>query len=494
MAKNDSYDALVVGSGPNGLAAAILLARAGCSVLLIEAEKAVGGGTRSAELTLPGFVHDICSAIHPMAVVSPFFRALPLGEFGLRWVHPDAPFAHPLDDGTAAILERSVDETARGLGKDAAAYKALMGPLIEHADLLFPDILGPLRFPLHPLVMGRFGLLAMRSAVGLARGSFEGAAAKALFAGSAAHATLPLEQPFSAAIGVALSTVGHAAGWPCAEGGSRAIANALAGYFMSLGGEIELGRRVRSMKDLPAARAVLLDLTPRQIVRIAGESLPSGYVRRLERFRYGPSVFKVDWALDGPIPWRAPGCTRAATVHLGGTLEEIAAAEAATFRGERVEKPYVLIAQQSLFDRTRAPEGKHTGWGYCHVPHGSTIDMTAIIEAQVERFAPGFRDRILARSIMSPAAFEAYNENYIGGDISGGVADIFQLFNRPVTRLDPYSTPDPRLYICSSSTPPGAGVHGMCGYFAATAALRQVFGRKVDLSEPSPARASEVTG
>lgn len=494
MAKNDSYDALVVGSGPNGLAAAIVLARAGCSVLILEAEKAVGGGTRSAELTLPGFVHDICSAIHPMAVVSPLFRALPLGDFGLRWVHPLAPLAHPLDDGTAAILEHSVDETARGLGKDEGAYKALMGPLVEHADTLFPDILGPLRFPLHPLVMGRFGLHAMRSAVGLARGCFEGAAAKALFAGSAAHATLPLDQPFSSAIGLALTTVGHAGGWPCAAGGSQAIASALVGYFTSLGGEIELERRVRSLKELPPARAVLFDLTPRQIVRIAGESLPSGYVRRLERFRYGPGVFKVDWALDGPIPWRAPACARAATVHLGGTLEEIAASEAATCRGEHVEKPYVLVAQQSLFDRTRAPEGKHTGWAYCHVPHGSTVDMTAIIEAQMERFAPGFRDRILARSTMSPASFEAHNENYIGGDISGGVNDIFQLYNRPVTRLDPYSTPDPRLYICSSSTPPGGGVHGMCGYYAARTALRQVFGRKVDWSESSPTGMPELTG
>ncbi len=482
-----SYDAIVVGSGPNGLAAAILLAQAGLGVLVIEAKETIGGGARTAELTLPGFLHDVCSAIHPMGVVSPFLRTLPLAEHGLAWVHPDAPLAHPLDDGSAAVLERSVADTGLTLGEDAAAYRSLMEPFASRADDLIPDLLAPLRAPRHPLLLTRFGLSAMRSARGLCE-RFAGAHARALFAGCAAHSILPLDTPLTAAIGLVLAVAGHAIGWPCARGGSRSIVQAMASYFESLGGVIETGRRVGSLGELPDARAILFDLTPRQIVAIAGERLPAGYRRRLERYRHGPGCFKVDWALAGPIPWKAAACGRAATVHLGGRFEEIAEGEAAVWRGEHPRKPFVLVAQQSLFDPTRAPAGKHTGWAYCHVPHGSTVDQTEAIEGQIERFAPGFRDLILARSTMSPAGFEAYNENYVGGDITSGVNDATQLFTRPVARIVPYSTPDDRLWICSASTPPGAGVHGMCGYFAAEAALARVFGRRAPERQAEGAR------
>ncbi len=480
MAHEKSYDALVIGAGPNGLSAAVALARAGLSVKVIEAKDTLGGGTRSAELTLPGYTHDVCSAIHPMGVASPFLRTLPLADHGLSWVHPPSPLAHPLDDGSAAVLERSIDDTGQTLGPDAAAYRRLMAPLVDNAEALFPDLLGPLRIPRHPILMTRFGLRAVRSATGLARSAFRGPHAKALFAGCAAHSILPLDRLLTSAIGLVLAMAGHAIGWPCARGGSQSIAEALASYLRALGGEIETNRPVRSLAELPEARAILFDLTPRQLLSITGDHLPAGYRRRLERYRYGPAVFKLDWALDGPIPWKAPACARAATVHLGGTIEEIAAAEAAVWKGEHHPRPYVLVAQQSLFDDTRAPAGKHTGWAYCHVPQGSTEDMTATIESQMERFAPGFKDRILARSTMSPADFQRHNENYVGGDITGGVTDLAQLFTRPVARIVPYSTPDPRLYLCSSSTPPGAGVHGMCGYFAAKAVLRRVFGKRIE--------------
>ncbi|MFO0755289.1 MAG: NAD(P)/FAD-dependent oxidoreductase [Byssovorax sp.] len=486
MAPPHMFDALVVGAGPNGLSAAVALARAGLSVKVFEAKDTVGGGARSAELTLPGFVHDICSAIHPMGLGSPFLATLPLAEHGLAWVHPTSPLAHPLDDGTAAVLERSLDATGETLGPDAAAYTRLMGPLVAQAEVLFPELLGPLRLPRHPIAMTRFGLRAVRSAVGLANGYFQGPHAKALFAGCAAHSILPLERLLTSAIGLVLAMAGHAVGWPCARGGSQAIADALASYLRSLGGEIETARPVRTLADLPPARAILFDLTPKQILAITGDHFAAGYRRRLGRYRYGPAVFKVDWALDGPIPWKAPACARAATVHLGGTIDEIAEAEAAVWKGEHHARPYVLVAQQSLFDDTRAPAGKHTGWAYCHVPRGSTEDMTATIEAQMERFAPGFSDRILARATMNSVDFERHNENYVGGDITGGVTDLGQLFTRPVARIVPYSTPDPRLYLCSSSTPPGAGVHGMCGYFAAKAALRRVFGK--DVEAPLPPR------
>lgn len=466
-------DAIVVGSGPNGLAAAIVIAQAGRSVLVLEAEDTVGGGTRSAELTLPGFVHDSCSAIHPWPLASPFLRTLPLRELGVELVHPPAPLAHPLDDGSAAVLERSLEVTARGLGPDAGSYAKLMGPLVERAPALLTDTLAPLRLPRHPLVLARFGLSGIRSAVGLASSRFEDEHARALFAGMAAHSMLSLRQPVSAAVGLMLGVVGHAFGWPLVRGGSQRLADALVSHLRSLGGEVETGRRVASIDELPGARAVLLDVTPRQLVRIAGARLPSRYARRLERYRYGPGIFKVDWALDGPVPWTATDCARAATVHVGGTLAEVAAAEEAVQRGEHPERPFVLVAQQSPFDTTRAPDGKHTLWAYCHVPNGSTLDMTGRIEAQIERFAPGFGRRILARSVMAPSEVERHNANYVGGDINGGAQDLRQLFARPAPRLNPYTTPVRQLYVCSSSTPPGGGVHGMCGYFAAQAALQR---------------------
>jgi phytoene dehydrogenase-like protein len=468
------HDAIVVGSGPNGLAAAIELARNGQKVLLIEAAETMGGGTRSAALTLPGFTHDVCSAVHPMAVASPFFQSLPFAEHGLEWIHPDIPFAHPLDDGSAAVLERSVEATADRLGVDGRAYRRLMGPLVAKALALFSDLLGPFRIPRHPFLAMRFGLRAVRSGIGLADRWFETDRAKAIIAGLAAHAVLPLEQSPGAAIAVMLGLAGHAVGWPFPRGGSQRIADALASYFRSLGGEIVTGWNVNTVDELPPARAVLLDVTPRQLLALAAHRLPERYRRRLARYRYGPGVFKVDWALAGPIPWRAEECRQAGTVHVGGTLEEVALSEREAFRGQHSERPFVLLAQPSLFDSTRAPAGQHTAWGYCHVPHASTIDMTERIEAQVERFAPGFRDRILARHTMNTAAMERYNPNYVGGDIAGGVTDWRQLFTRPVMRLNVYSTPADGLYLCSSSTPPGGGVHGMCGYFAARSALRRL--------------------
>jgi phytoene dehydrogenase-like protein len=466
---SDGYDAVVVGSGPNGLAAAITLARAGRSVLVLEAEDVLGGGLRSAELTRPGFIHDRCATIFPFGVASPFFNSLPLGD------HPPAPLAHPLDDGSAVMLEQSVDETARGLAADAAAYRRLMGPLVAWAEALFGDVLAPFHLPRHPLLLARFGLRAVYSARGLARRWFQGKRARALLAGLAGHAILPLGRPLSAAVAVVLAVAGHAAGWPVARGGSGQVAAALASYLRSQGGQIVTGRRVCSLGELPRTRAILFDVAPRSLLAIGGERFPAGYCRALRRYRHGPGVCKVDWALDGPIPWQAGECARAATVHLGGTFEEIAAAELAVWKGEHPERPFVLLAQQSLFDPTRAPAGQHTGWAYCHVPSGSTFDMTARIEAQVERFAPGFRDRILARHITTPGDLERHNANLVGGDISGGVMDLGQLFTRPAARLDPYSTPAKGIYLCSASTPPGPGVHGMCGYFAARSALRQVF-------------------
>lgn len=465
-------DAVVVGSGPNGLAAAIMLARAGRSVLVIEAAETVGGGMRTAELTLPGFRHDVCSAIHPLAAGSPFLRTLPLDEHGLEWIHPPAPLAHPFDDGTAALLERSPETTGASLGEDADAYRRLLEPLVDRADVLLEQLLGPLRPPRHPLALARFGVSALLPATRLARRRFAGAHARGLFAGLAAHAILPLSRPPTGAVGLIFAICGHAYGWPLPRGGSQSVADALASYLRSLGGEIECGRTVESLSELRAARTVLLDVTPRQLLALAGDSLPASYRRRLGRYRYGPGVFKLDLALDGPIPWQAPGCERAGTVHLGGTLEEIAAAEAAVAEGGHPDRPYVLLAQQSLFDLDRAPAGKHTAWAYCHVPNGSQVDMAARIEAQIERFAPGFSDRILERHTFGPAELERYNANYVGGDIAGGAQELRQLFTRPVARLDPYSTPIEGTFLCSSSTPPGAGVHGMCGYYAARSALR----------------------
>jgi phytoene dehydrogenase-like protein len=472
MTEPNTYDAVVVGAGPNGLAAAIELARAGRSVALLEAEETVGGGTRSAEVTLPGFVHDLGSAIHPLGYASPFLKSLPLEEHGLEWVHPPAPLAHPFDDGTAAVLERSVEETGAALGPDARAYEKLMRGISEDAETLAGYFVGSPRLIRHPLALATSGLRALRPARNLAQELFEGERARGLFAGNAAHSFLPLEKRPSAMFGLLLSALGHAFGWPFPRGGSQRIADAMASYLRSLGGEIFTGFRVRSVDEVPRTRAVLFDVTPRQLLDIAGEHFTESYKNALKNYRYGPGVFKVDFALSGPIPWGAEECLRAGTVHLGGTLDEISAGEAAVWRDEHPERPFVLLAQQSLFDRTRAPEGRHTVWAYCHVPNGSTMDMTGRIEAQIERFAPGFRDRILAKNAMGPADLERMDANLIGGDINGGVMDLRQLFTRPMPRPNPYSTPAKGLYICSSSTPPGGGVHGISGYLAARAALR----------------------
>lgn len=471
MTTSTRYDAVIVGAGPNGLAAAITLARAARSVLVIEAKDTVGGGTRSAELTLPGFTHDICSAVHPLGVASPFFRVLPLNEYGLEWIFPPAALAHPLDDGTAIIVERSIEATSITLGRDAKSYRRLMQPLVNDWDKLARAFLGPLRFPRHPIAMGRFGLLAVWPAATLARWLFRGERARAVFAGMAAHSIISLDQPVTAAFGLMMSIMAHAVGWPIPHGGSQSIANAMASYLRSLGGEIITNCTIECIEQLPPHRVAVLDLTPRQLDRIAGEKLPSSYRRKLNGYRYGPGVFKIDFALDGPIPWKATECMRSATVHIGGRLEEIVEAERIVWKGGHPEKPFVLLAQSSLFDTTRAPEGKHTVWAYCHVPHGSTFDMSERIEMQIERFAPGFRDRIMARSARNAQQMERYNPNYIGGDINGGVQDLRQLFTRPVARAVPYSTPNKAIYLCSSSTPPGGGVHGMCGYHAARAVL-----------------------
>ena len=462
-----------MGAGPNGLAAAIALAQAGTAVTVLEGAETVGGGCRSEELTLPGFVHDTCSTVHSLALASPFFSRLPLAQHGLELVHPEAPLAHPLDDGSAVMLERSVRATAGGLDGDMSAYIRLFEPLVRDSDELLAEILGPLRPPRHPLVMARFGRSALRSGVGLARSRFEGERARALLAGCCAHSMLSLMTPVSAAFGIVPAASAHQVGWPVASGGSQRLADALAAHLRALGGRIDAGRPIESVDELPSADAALLDVTPRQLVRLAGHRLPQRYTERLARYRYGPGVFKLDWALDGPIPWTAPEIARAGTVHLGGTLDEVAASEELVCRGEHPEKPFVLLVQASLFDGARAPAGKHTAWAYCHVPHGSPRDMTAAIEAQVERFAPGFSDLIIARSSMDTAEVERRNPNYVGGDINGGVQDLRQLFARPMLRRVPYSTPDPGLFICSSSTPPGGGVHGMCGYWAARAAQRR---------------------
>ena len=465
-------DAIIVGSGPNGLSAAIELARNGKSVTVYEANDTIGGGCRSAELTLPGFVHDLCSAFHPMGAASPFFRQLDLAKDGLEWIEPPVAMAHPLDDGTAVMLERSVAETAAGLGPDERAYRRLFEPLVRDAAPLFASLLAPLRPPRHPLVLARFAATGPRSAAGLARSRFEGERARALLAGCSAHSMLALEAPVSAAFGIVLAVSGHAVGWPVARGGSQRLADALAAHLRSLGGAIETGHRVASLDELPVGRApVLLDVTPRQLIELAGPRLSGGYRRRLGRYRYGPGIFKVDWALDGPIPWAAPEAARAGTLHLGGTLDEVAAGERCVARGEHPERPFVLLVQASRFDASRAPEGRHTAWAYCHVPNGSRRDMTAAIEAQVERFAPGFRDLVAARSVMDTVAVQRHNPNYVGGDINGGLQDVRQLFTRPVARASPYSTPLRGVYLCSSSTPPGGGVHGMSGYWAARAAL-----------------------
>jgi phytoene dehydrogenase-like protein len=464
--------AIVVGSGPNGFAAGITLARAGYDVTLFEAEATLGGGTRSAALTLPGYVHDVCSAIHPLGVASPFFRSLPLAELGVEWVHAPAPLAHPFDDGTAVLLERSLAATAAALGPDGGAYRDLLTPLVAGCEPLLDGLLAPLLPPRHVVALARFGIHGIRSASGLAKARFHGARARALFAGLAAHAVLPLEAVATASFGLLLGMLGHAWGWPFPRGGSQALADALAKHFTSLGGRIVTGHRVALAAELSEAGLVLFDTAPKELIAIAGDRLPAAYRRRLARYRHGPAAFKVDWALHEPVPWRAAECARAATVHLGGELDEIAASERAAYAGGESERPFVLLAQPSLFDASRAPPGRHTAWAYCHVPNGSAADMTGRIEAQVERFAPGFRERIAARHVTTPADLERHNANYVGGDIVGGSNDIGQLLARPVLRMNPYATPVRGWYLCSASTPPGGGVHGMAGYHAARAALR----------------------
>lgn len=466
--------ATVVGSGPNGLAAAITLAQAGCRVRVVEAEATIGGGTRSAALTLPGFVHDVCSAVHPLGVASPFFRALPLAEHGLEWIQPPAPLAHPLADGSAVLLERSIDETGAQLGGDALAWRKLFEPLVAAGDPLIDSLLAPLYPPHHPIVMGRFGIHAIRSARALAESRFGGKRARALFAGIAAHSILPLEATASASFGLVLGLLGHAGGWPIPRGGSQHIANALASYLASLGGELVIQQRITDAGELDDSDLILFDVTPRQLLAIGGALLPDRYRRRLERYQYGPAVFKLDWALHEPIPWQAAECARAGTVHLGGTLNEISLSEHTIAAGGHAERPFVLLTQPSLFDRSRAPAGQHTAWAYCHVPNGSTTDMTERIEAQVERFAPGFGDVVAARHVSGPATLQQHNANYIGGDIVGGSNTFRQIIARPVLSLDPYAIPVKGWYLCSASTPPGGGVHGMCGYNAARSALRSL--------------------
>jgi len=468
------FDAIVVGSGPNGLAAAITMQQEGLSVLLIEGKQEIGGGLRSAELTLPGFVHDVCSAVHPLAVGSPFFNTLPLADHGLIYAHPDLAAAHPFDDGTAAVLNGSVTETAALLGVDEQAYLKLLEPLVRDWPDIAADVLGPLHFPGHPLAMAKFGLNALTSSTFLAK-RFKTDKARGLWAGMAAHSIQPLTNLSTSAIGLVLMAAAHLKGWPVPVGGSKEIANALASYFLSLGGRIETGRYITSLDELPAAKTVLFDITPKQLMEIAGHKFSPLYKWQLNRYRYGMGVFKVDWALDGPIPFTAPEARRAGTVHLGNTLEEIVLSEQLIWQGKHADKPFVLLAQQSLFDDTRAPEGKHTAWAYCHVPNGSLKDMTAVIENQIERFAPGFKDLVLAKHTMNTAEIQAHNPNYIGGDINGGVIDLGQLFTRPALRSSPYRTSAKGLYICSSSTPPGGGVHGMCGHNAAKRALNDIF-------------------
>jgi phytoene dehydrogenase-like protein len=465
-------DAVVVGSGPNGLTAAIVIARTGRRVVVVEAAETWGGGCRSAGLTRPGFVHDLCSAVHPFAVGSPVFRSLPLAAHGLEWIEPPVMVAHPFDQGSAACVYRSVARTADTLAGDGAAYTDLIAPLVDRWPQIEPAVLGPPRWPDHPIALARFGLPALQPLDRLARRRFRGAAARALAAGIGAHSMLPLDTRPPSGIGLALNVMAHVAGWSFPRGGAQRLADALAAHLRSLGGEIVTGTAVASIDDLPAAKAILFDLSPRPLLRLAGSRFPPRYRRALERFRYGMGVFKVDWALDAPIPWRNPEVAGAGTVHLGGTLAEIASSERDAWEGRHADRPFVLLAQPTLFDRSRAPQGKHVAWAYCHVPHGSDADMLPRIERQIERFAPGFRERVIARSVMRPSDFEQRNPNFVGGDIGAGASILSQLFTRPTWRT--YSTPVRGLYICSASTPPGVGVHGMCGYHAAQRALSEV--------------------
>ncbi len=474
MDKIVKYDVVIIGSGPNGLAAGIDLVQKGLQVLIVEAAATVGGGTRTAELTLPGFHHDVCSAVHPMGFASPFLKKLPLEKFGLEWIFPEASVAHPLDNEQAVLLTKSIEETAANLGVDSKKFKKLISPFAERAEDLLDDALGPLSFPKYPALLLRFGLKAFQPASFYASHTFKGERAKALFAGCAAHSILPFDKFFTTAMGLIFLTTAHIDNWPVAKGGSQNIANALAAYFKSLGGEIILNKKIENFQQLPKAEKYIFDTDPVQLAKIAAEHLPNSYKRKLQKFHYGPGVFKVDYALDGPIPWKDPRCLKASTVHVGGTIEEIMASEKTVWNGNHSENPFVLACQQSLFDKSRAPEGKHTGWAYCHVPFGSDKDMSEVIRKQIERFAPGFRDIILAERSMNARDFYRYNPNYLGGTITGGATDITQLFSRPVSLFDPYATPNPDIFIGSASTPPGGGVHGMCGYYAAERVLKSL--------------------
>jgi phytoene dehydrogenase-like protein len=464
---HDHYDAVIVGAGPNGLAAAITLLDTFKSVLVLEAKETIGGGVRSVELTLPSFIHDICSAVHPLAISSPFFRPLDLQRYGLSWIQPDIPLAHPFEDGSALYLHRSLDITCDALGSDGKSYRNLLGPFVKYQERLIADILAPLHFPQYPGIMARFTMSALGSAESLVSSKFRNAQTRALFAGLSAHAMIPLETPATAAFGIVLATLAHAVGWPVIKGGSQKLADALADCFKQKGGEIITENPVYSVDDLPKAKYYFFDVTPRQLLSIAGLGLSETYRKKLSGFRYGPGVCKVDWALSGPIPWTAEVCKKAGTVHLGNSYEEINASIVHAGMGKMYPNPYVVIAQQSLFDPSRAPEGKHTAWAYCHVPHGSGVDIADRIEDRIEQYAPGFRETIIARNSMSAAAMELYNPNYVGGDINGGIQDLRQLYTRPVVSFCPYRTSEKNIYICSSSTPPGGGVHGLCGYYAA---------------------------
>jgi len=477
--QKDIYDAVVVGAGPNGLAAAIVMQQAGLQVLLVEGKDTVGGGLRSEEPLLPGCVHDICSAIHPMALQSPFFSSLPLAEHGLRYVQPPVLAAHPLEGREAIGLYTSLSDTANQLGIDKQRYMHLFKPLIEMWPDIVGDVLAPLHFPQEPIKMLHFGMKALRSADSFA-GTFKSEALKALWGGMAAHGMLPLTAVTTAAIALVLSTAGHTKGWPIAIGGSQHIANALASYFKSLGGDVVTGYYVDALEKLPNAKAFLFDVGPKQLLQIVGDKFSASYRKQLQKYRYGMGVFKMDWVLDGPVPFQSAVCRQAGTVHIGNTYREIATAERLVWQGKHPEKPFVLLAQQSLFDSSRTQSGKQVVWAYCHVPNNSTVDMSQAIERQIERFAPGFRDRIVAKRTMNAQAYELYNPNYVGGDINGGVMDIRQLFARPTLQRSPYRTSATGIYICSSSTPPGGGVHGMCGYHAAKVALKDVFKMEIE--------------
>lgn len=470
--REPDFDAAVVGSGPNGLAAAIYLTRQGLRVVVLESADRVGGGARTGELTLPGFRHDEGAAVLPLAAASPFFASVPLSQFGLEWIYPAASLAHPFDDGTAAILKKSIEESAQTLGQDAGPYERLMKPLAGNWDKLCPDLLGTMRSISHPAAGVRLAIKASYSAQGLSDSHFKGSKAKGFFAGLAAHSVLPLNKVPSAAFGLVMCMTGHTIGWPIPRGGAGTISKALEEYFVSLGGKIIKGHRVRTLNDLPSADAVFFDTSPRQVMEIYGDRLPEKYKKALQGYRYGPGIVKMDWALSDPIPWKARECSQAGTIHLGGTYAEIGEAEQAAWQGKKTDRPFVILSQPSLFDPSRSPAGKHVAWAYCHVPNGCNYDMTQYIESQVERFAPGFTDTILSRRVSTPAALEQANSNLVGGDITGGAQTLRQVICRPLCRPVPYSTPIKGVYLCSASTPPGAGVHGMCGFHAARAYLK----------------------